>query len=153
MSFDPNQLRGTPKNKGSWAANGNGDPEATLGTSGAAVNRLTTSSSNKLFNALADAVSTGKLTDKFDYRVESASATSTDLMVTVNVPMSQLGLVMADKRDGTGDGKWTKRAIQTREKLTALLEANLSTTELDAFRSKPGSDDINIGFIGGPERP
>ena len=33
-NFDPNQLRGQPKNKGSWVANENGDPEATLGTSG-----------------------------------------------------------------------------------------------------------------------
>ena len=36
-NFNPDQLRGTPKNKGSWAANDNGLPEATLGTSGAAV--------------------------------------------------------------------------------------------------------------------
>ena len=38
MTFNPDQLRGTPKNKGSWAANDNGNPEATLGTSGAAAN-------------------------------------------------------------------------------------------------------------------
>ena len=29
-NFDPNQLRGQPKNKGSWAANENGDPETSL---------------------------------------------------------------------------------------------------------------------------
>ena len=44
MSFDPNQLRGQPKNKGSWAANDNGDPEATLGTSdGAEANAVSPS--------------------------------------------------------------------------------------------------------------
>ena len=38
MSFDPNQLRGKPSNKGSWVANDNGDPESPLVPSGAAAN-------------------------------------------------------------------------------------------------------------------
>ena len=36
-NFNSDQPRGIPKNKGSWVAVENGDPEATLGTSGAAV--------------------------------------------------------------------------------------------------------------------
>ena len=30
MSFDPNQMRGQPANKGSWVANANGEPESPL---------------------------------------------------------------------------------------------------------------------------
>ena len=33
-NFNPDQLRGQPQNKGSWVANDNGMPEATLGASG-----------------------------------------------------------------------------------------------------------------------